>query len=187
MSICIGQGNAGEPGDGPRFVVQKHDATQLHYDFRLEWDGALLSWAVTKGPSPDPGEKRLAVRTEDHPLDYGTFEGTISEDQYGGGTVMLWDRGTWEPRGDVGEGLDKGRLKFTLQGDRMRGGWALIRMCGGEKRENWLLIKERDDYADDTPDALTKGHDRRKTRAEHGSAHAIRSIPRALPAGRLSA
>ena len=145
--------------DGGAFVVQKHDASRLHYDFRLELDGALLSWAVTKGPSPDPGEKRLAVRTEDHPLDYGDFEGTIPKGQYGGGTVMLWDRGTWTPQGDVAEGLDKGKLKFTLHGERMRGGWALIRMRGGEKRENWLLIKERDDYAQVDAHALTDGYD----------------------------
>lgn len=153
------QGKAAQ-GGGAQFVVQKHAASRLHYDFRLEWDGALLSWAVTKGPSPDPGERRLAVRTEDHPLDYGTFEGTIPEGEYGGGTVMLWDRGTWVPRGDVAEGLEKGKLKFDLQGARMQGGWALIRMRGGETRENWLLIKERDDYADDDADALTEGHAR---------------------------
>ncbi|WP_322867960.1 DNA ligase D [Aquicoccus sp. G2-2] len=154
----------GTPGeareDDLSFVVQKHDASRLHYDFRLEWDGALLSWAVTKGPSPDPGEKRLAVRTEDHPQDYGSFEGTIPADQYGGGTVMLWDRGTWSPQGDVAKGLKSGKLKFTLQGERMQGGWALIRMRGDEKRENWLLIKERDAYAKDDADALTEGHDR---------------------------
>lgn len=154
-------GRKGTSGrDALAFVVQKHDASRLHYDFRLEWDGALLSWAVTKGPSPDPGERRLAVRTEDHPLDYGDFEGTIPQDEYGGGTVMLWDRGTWVPRGDVAKGLDSGKLKFTLQGTRMRGGWALIRMRSGDSRENWLLIKERDDYAQDDADALTDGHDR---------------------------
>ena len=144
-------------GAGQSFVVQKHDATRLHYDFRLEWEGVLLSWAVTKGPSPDPSEKRLAVRTEDHPLDYGGFEGTIPEGQYGGGTVMLWDRGTWMPQGDVAKGLKDGKLKFTLQGQQMQGGWTLVRMRGQEKRENWLLIKERDDYARDVPDGLTKG------------------------------
>ena len=145
---------------GLRFQVQKHDASRLHFDFRLEWDGVLLSWAVTKGPSPDPGEKRLAVRTEDHPLDYGDFEGTIPEKEYGGGTVMLWDTGTWQPTGDPDEGLEEGKLKFTLQGERMKGGWALIRMRGTEKRENWLLIKERDDYASDDPDGLTEGFHR---------------------------
>ena len=144
-------------GAGYSFVVQKHAATRLHYDFRLEWDGVLLSWAVTKGPSPAPPEKRLAVRTEDHPLDYGGFEGTIPKGQYGGGTVMLWDRGTWMPQGDVEKGLKDGKLKFTLQGHHMQGSWTLVRMRGQGKRENWLLIKERDDYATDTADGLTKG------------------------------
>ncbi|UOA32219.1 Multifunctional non-homologous end joining protein LigD [Sulfitobacter sp. DSM 110093] len=144
-------------GAGQSFVVQKHDATRLHYDFRLEWEGVLLSWAVTKGPSSAPSEKRLAVRTEDHPLEYGGFEGTIPKGQYGGGTVMLWDRGTWMPQSDVAKGLKDGKLKFTLQGQQMQGGWTLVRMHSGEKRENWLLIKERDDYADDVPDGLTKG------------------------------
>lgn len=155
---------AGAPGEARSdelcLVVHKHDASHLHYDFRLEWNGALLSWAVTKGPSSDPGTKRLAVRTEDHPLDYGGFEGTIPQDQYGGGTVMLWDRGTWVPRGDVEKGLKDGKLKFTLQGERLQGGWALVRMRGGDKRENWLLIKERDDYALDDADTLTESHDR---------------------------
>lgn len=139
------------------FVVQKHDASRLHYDFRLEWQGVLLSWAVTKGPSTDPGEKRLAVRTEDHPVSYGTFEGTIPEGQYGGGTVMLWDEGWWEPLHDPEEGLRKGKLHFRLHGARMEGGWVLVRMRGkaGEKRENWLLIKEADDHAGRSADALT--------------------------------
>ena len=146
---------------GLRFLVQKHAATRLHYDFRLEWNGVLLSWAVTKGPSADPGEKRLAVRTEDHPLDYGDFEGTIPKQEYGGGTVMLWDEGTWLPEGDPEAGLKAGKLKIVLQGQRMRGGWALVRMRGrdGEQRENWLLIKAHDDFACDEPDALVGGHD----------------------------
>ncbi|WP_099827832.1 DNA ligase D [Oceaniglobus indicus] len=153
------RGQVGRGGVRRRFVVQKHAATRLHYDFRLEWNGVLLSWAVTKGPSPDPGEKRLAVRTEDHPLDYGDFEGTIPKGQYGGGTVMLWDTGTWVPQDDIDKGLGDGKLKFTLQGQRMKGGWALVRMRAkpGEKRENWLLIKERDDYAAGDADGLTKG------------------------------
>src|SRR5882724_11353230 len=130
-----------------RFVVQKHDATRLHYDFRLELDGVLLSWAVTKGPSLDPADKRLAVRTEDHPLAYGSFEGTIPKGEYGGGTVMLWDRGTWEPKGDAHAGLKKGHLKFELHGERLKGGWDLVRMRGDGKRENWLLIKETDQDA----------------------------------------
>lgn len=153
-------GQVGEARTKRRFLVQKHAASRLHYDFRLEWNGVLLSWAVTKGPSPDPGEKRLAVRTEDHPLDYGDFEGTIPKGEYGGGTVMLWDTGGWVPQEDFEKGLADGKLKFTLQGQRMKGGWALVRMRGksGEKRENWLLIKERDDYARDDPDGFTKGN-----------------------------
>ena len=129
------------------YLIQKHDATRLHYDFRLELDGVLLSWAVTKGPSLDPADKRLAVRTEDHPLAYGSFEGTIPKGEYGGGTVMLWDRGTWEPKGDPRAGLQKGHLVFELQGERLKGGWDLVRMRGAGKRENWLLIKEADPAA----------------------------------------
>jgi len=144
---------AASKAKGGRFVVQKHDATRLHYDFRLELDGVLKSWAVTKGPSTDPADKRLAVRVEDHPLDYGSFEGTIPEGQYGGGTVMLWDEGTWEPIGDPHEGLDGGDLKFVLKGKRMKGEWVLVHMKGRDSktkngpRENWLLIKHKDRYA----------------------------------------
>lgn len=136
-------------GTGNIFVVQKHDATRLHYDFRLEFEGVLKSWAVTRGPSTDPADKRLAVRTEDHPLDYATFEGTIPKGQYGGGTVMLWDFGTWEPLEDPKKGFQTGKLKVRLDGERMKGDWALVRMKGkpGEKRENWLLIKEKDAFA----------------------------------------
>ncbi len=155
------RGSSAPARSGLSFCVQKHAATRLHYDLRLEWDGVLLSWAVTRGPSPDPSEKRLAVRTEDHPLDYGDFEGTIPKDEYGGGTVMLWDTGQWEPLGDVAEGLDEGKLKFRLQGERMTGGWTLVRMRPkkGETRENWLLIKERDAAASDDPDGLTEDFD----------------------------
>jgi len=141
-----------------RFVVQKHDATRLHWDFRLEIDGVLKSWAVTRGPSADPGEKRLAVRTEDHPLDYARFEGTIPAGEYGGGTVMLWDEGTWEPiAGKKAEDLDKGHLHFVLRGQRMKGEWLLIRLKprGKEKRENWLLRKI-DDAFTGPPDSLTE-------------------------------
>lgn len=140
------------------FFVQKHDARRLHYDLRLEWDGVLLSWAITKGPSPDPSQKRLAVRTEDHPLSYGDFEGTIPKKEYGGGTVMLWDKGTWEPReADPDRALAAGKLKFVAHGERMRAGWTLVRMRprARERRENWLLIKEKDEEADDDPEALT--------------------------------
>lgn len=129
------------------YLIQKHDATRLHYDFRLESDGVLLSWAVTKGPSLNPSDKRLAVRTEDHPLTYGAFEGTIPKGEYGGGTVMLWDTGTWEPVADPHAGLKKGHLAFTLHGERLKGRWDLVRMRGGEKRENWLLIKVADPEA----------------------------------------
>ncbi|MGV7216125.1 DNA ligase D [Bradyrhizobium sp. UFLA05-112] len=136
------------PSKQRRFVIQKHDATRLHYDLRLEFDGVFKSWAVTKGPSLDPHDKRLAVEVEDHPLDYGDFEGTIPEGQYGGGTVMLWDRGYWESE-DPERGFKKGDLKFTLHGDKLHGSWVLVRMRNrdGEKRTNWLLIKHRDDYA----------------------------------------
>jgi bifunctional non-homologous end joining protein LigD len=137
---------------GNSFVIQKHAARRTHFDFRLEHDGVLKSWAVTKGPSLDPHEKRLAVRTEDHPLEYGGFEGVIPKGEYGGGPVMIWDEGTWEPIGDPDEGLAKGDLKFRLHGKRLKGDWVLVRMKKdrtGGKRENWLLIKKRDDYADD--------------------------------------
>ena len=131
------------------FVIQKHAATRLHYDFRLGWNGVLKSWAVTKGPSYYPGDKRLAVQVEDHPIEYGGFEGTIPKGQYGGGTVMVWDQGTWEPQVDVEEGLKNGSLKFILHGKKMHGKWALIRMGGRMAREekpNWLLIKEHDEF-----------------------------------------
>ena len=136
---------------GNSFVVQKHAATRLHWDFRLEVDGVLKSWAVTRGPSLDPADKRLAVRTEDHPLSYGDFEGVIPRGEYGGGTVMLWDRGSWEPiKGKSAKDLEDGHLHFILHGERMKGEWLLVRMKGrpGEKRENWLLRKVEDSKAD---------------------------------------
>jgi bifunctional non-homologous end joining protein LigD len=136
-----------------RFVIQKHAATRLHYDFRLELDGTFLSWAVTRGPSLDPADKRLAVEVEDHPLDYGDFEGTIPKGQYGGGTVMLWDRGYWEPEPgtDPHEGLKKGDLKVVMDGERLKGSFVLVRMKRREreKRDNWLLIKHHDEFATD--------------------------------------
>jgi bifunctional non-homologous end joining protein LigD len=142
------------------FVIQKHAATRLHYDFRLGWNGVLKSWAVAKGPSYVTADKRLAVQVEDHPIDYGGFEGIIPKGQYGGGTVMVWDQGTWEPQAghtDVDEGLRTGSLKFILHGTKMKGKWALIRMGGkaaNESKPNWLLIKEHDDFErtkDDAP------------------------------------
>ncbi len=139
-----------------RFVIQKHAASRLHYDLRLELDGVFKSWAVTKGPSLNPRDKRLAVEVEDHPLDYGDFEGTIPKGQYGGGTVMLWDRGIWESLGDdPARALKKGELKFTLSGEKLRGSWVLVRMrsdAAATKRTNWLLIKHRDEAARDGED-----------------------------------
>ncbi|RWO63208.1 DNA ligase D [Mesorhizobium sp.] len=156
------------PRTGNSFVIQKHDATRLHYDFRLEMDGVLKSWAVTKGPSLIPGEKRLAVHVEDHPLEYGNFEGTIPKGEYGGGTVLLWDRGTWTPIGDAHRGYAKGHLDFELHGEKLGGRWHLVRMAGKprEKRENWLLIKGDDDAArterdpdilDERPESVATG------------------------------
>jgi bifunctional non-homologous end joining protein LigD len=140
-----------QPSNRLRFVVQKHAATRLHYDFRLELDGTFKSWAVTRGPSMDPADKRLAVEVEDHPLDYGDFEGVIPKGQYGGGTVMLWDRGYWEPEGggDPHKGLEKGDLKIVLDGDRLKGSFVLVRMKRREreKHDNWLLIKHHDGWA----------------------------------------
>lgn len=149
-----GRGSAPSTGTLP-FVVQKHAATRLHYDFRLGWQGVLKSWAVTKGPSYYPGDKRLAVQVEDHPMEYGGFEGTIPKGQYGGGTVMVWDYGEWKPLGDVDRGLADGHLKFELDGKKLKGRWALVRMHGPRERPdkpNWLLIKDRDEYAREKTD-----------------------------------
>ena len=149
-----------------RFVIQKHDATRLHYDLRLELDGVFKSWAVTKGPSLDPHDKRLAVEVEDHPLDYGDFEGTIPKGQYGGGTVMLWDRGYWEPEGGKTpeEALAKGDFKFVLDGKRLQGSFVLVRMRhdrDGGKRTNWLLIKHRDEFSvDEHGEAILDKYDK---------------------------
>jgi bifunctional non-homologous end joining protein LigD len=134
---------------GGRYVIQKHAARRLHYDLRLELDGVMKSWAVTRGPSLVPGEKRLAIHVEDHPIEYNTFEGTIPKGQYGGGTVMIWDRGRWNPDGDPHEGYRKGHLTFVLDGEKLKGRWHLVRM---HKRENerqdpWLLIKADDEAA----------------------------------------
>jgi bifunctional non-homologous end joining protein LigD len=159
---------------GDSFVIQKHAATQLHYDFRLELDGVLLSWSVPKGPSLDPTVKRLAVQVEDHPLSYATFEGLIPKGEYGGGTVLLWDRGTWAPVGDVREMLAKGNLKFLLKGEKLQGKFALVKIKGrptprkGDSPRNWLLIKERDaearpeaqlDITEARPESVATGRD----------------------------
>ena len=155
--------------EGRAFVIQKHAASRLHYDFRLEMEGVLKSWAVPKGPSLDPADKRLAMMTEDHPIDYGDFEGIIPEGQYGGGTVVLWDQGTWEPLENPHEGLRKGALKFRLDGKKLEGKWTLVRIKGKDPREEgktWLLIKERDDFVrsskvysitEDRPESVTTG------------------------------
>lgn len=154
---------------GKGYAIQMHDARRLHYDLRLELDGVLKSWAITRGPSLDPSDKRLAVRTEDHPVDYITFEGVIPEGHYGAGTVLLWDRGEWEPIGDPHEGMEKGKLSFRLRGERLKGRWALVRFKGkkSEKRENWLLIKERDDEASEDEDVV----DEYKTSVTTGKDH----------------
>lgn len=160
------------PGERRRFVIQKHAARRLHYDLRLELDGVFKSWAVTRGPSLDPRDKRLAVEVEDHPLDYGDFEGTIPKGEYGGGTVQLWDRGFWMPEGDrtPEEALAQGDFKFILAGERLQGGWVLVRMKhdrAGGKRTNWLLIKHRDDFARD-----------------HDAAEAVLANDRSIASGR---
>ncbi len=159
------------PHRGLSFVIQKHAASHLHYDFRLELNGVLLSWAVPKGPSLDPADKRLAMHVEDHPIEYGSFEGIIPAKQYGGGTVLLWDRGTWIPKGDPVAGYAKGHLKFELDGEKLKGGWTLVKTHGskyggksGDKA--WLLIKENDSFAqrgaearivDDAPESVLSG------------------------------
>src|SRR5262245_14033084 len=157
---------------GPRaFVIQKHVASRLHYDFRLELEGTLKSWAVPKGPSLDPADKRLAMQVEDHPLEYGDFEGTIPKGEYGGGTVMVWDRGTWEPDGDPHKGYRDGNLKFVLAGRKLHGGWALVRIRGRQRGDadgrSWLLIKERDRAA-----------------RSGGSARVVEAKPKSVASGR---
>jgi bifunctional non-homologous end joining protein LigD len=155
-------------GERLRFVIQKHAARSLHYDFRLELDGVYKSWAVTRGPSLNPHEKRLAVHVEDHPIDYGDFEGIIPKGEYGGGTVMIWDRGFWRPEGDPQKGYEKGHLAFDLDGEKLHGRWHLIRTKGhpGEKKEQWLLFKSDDEFArqgpegdilDEAPDSIASG------------------------------
>jgi bifunctional non-homologous end joining protein LigD len=147
-----------DQGSALIYVIQKHRATSLHYDFRLEWHGTLLSWAVPKGPSLDPPVKRLAMQVEDHPIDYAGFEGVIPEGEYGGGTVMVWDNGTWEPEvEDVDAALQRGDLKFTLHGKKLKGSWVLVRTrgYGRSSDKSWLLIKHRDEFAS-TEDIATE-------------------------------
>lgn len=154
-------------GSGDRYLIQKHAARRLHYDLRLELDGVLLSWAVTRGPSLVPGDKRLAVQTEDHPLSYGDFEGTIPKGEYGGGSVILWDQGRWRPLGDPRKGMAKGHLEFEIEGDKLGGRWHLTRMARKtrEKRDNWLLIKGDDEFArgEDDPEIIEERPESVKT------------------------
>jgi bifunctional non-homologous end joining protein LigD len=166
------------PARPREFVVQKHRASHLHYDFRIEHDGVMLSWAVAKGPSLDPSVRRLAMMTEPHPMDYNAFEGVIPEGEYGGGTVMIWDRGTWEPESpDVDKALARGDLKMRLHGKKLKGSWVLVRM----RDRQWLLIKHRDEHASSTVD-LTAARPRsvvsRRTMA--GIARAAGASPRQL-------
>src|SRR5689334_24400347 len=159
------RGEVARRGEQLSFVIQKHAASRLHYDFRLELDGTLKSWAIPKGPSLDPKVRRMAVHVEDHPISYGKFEGVIPKGQYGAGTVIVWDRGTWEPLEDPRAGYRKGKLKFELHGEKLHGRWTLVRMHGreGERQEPWLLIKENDeearpaseyDIVEDLPDSV---------------------------------
>jgi bifunctional non-homologous end joining protein LigD len=180
-------GDQGRNCAGHSYLIQKHAATRLHYDFRLELDGVLKSWAVTRGPSLNPADKRLAVHVEDHPLGYGSFEGTIPEGQYGGGTVMLWDEGSWEPVGDPKRGYARGNLTFTLHGKRLKGRWHLVRLRGKRpgdaKRDNWLLIKGKDEYADPHGDAALEKYQRSvvSRRGMEGIARAAGQAPRSKP------
>jgi bifunctional non-homologous end joining protein LigD len=159
------------------FVVQKHRASRLHYDFRLEHDGVMLSWAVPKGPSTDPANKRFAMQTEDHPIEYNQFEGVIPEGEYGGGTVMIWDRGTWEPEvEDVDKALAKGDLKFKLNGKKLRGSWVLVRM----RPRQWLLIKHRDNAASAEDITVAKPRSAVSRRSLAGIARKAGATPRQL-------
>ncbi len=192
------KGRKGKSG-GNSFVIQKHDATRLHYDFRLEMDGVLKSWAVTRGPSLVPGEKRLSVHVEDHPLDYGGFEGMIPKGNYGAGAVLLWDRGTWEPVGDPHAAYKKGHMEFELKGEKLEGRWHLVRMGHkeGETRENWLLIKGEDEFAraegdkdilDELPLSVKsgKGLDEIWGRAPAAKKRRVKASARTAPAGKTA-
>jgi bifunctional non-homologous end joining protein LigD len=161
----------------PEFVVQKHRASRLHYDFRLEHDGVMLSWAVPKGPSLDPSQKRFAMETEDHPIEYNQFEGVIPEGEYGAGTVMIWDRGMWEPEvEDIDLALAKGDLKFTLYGKKLRGSWVLVRM----RQRQWLLIKHRDEVASTVDITTAKPRSAASRRTLAGIARSAGATPRQL-------
>ena len=171
----------GRPGrraaGGLAFVVQKHRATALHYDVRIEHEGAMLSWAVPKGPSLDPATKRLAMMTEPHPLDYNGFEGVIPEGEYGGGTVMIWDRGTWKPEvPDVTAALAKGELKLTIQGHKLRGSWVLVRT----RNRQWLMIKHRDRFASTDDVTVKRPLSVVSRRSMAGIARAAGATPRQL-------
>jgi bifunctional non-homologous end joining protein LigD len=182
----------GEEGqsEGRSFCIQKHAATRLHYDFRLEMEGVLRSWAVPKGPSYDPADKRLAMHTEDHPLEYGDFEGVIPEGQYGGGTVLLWDKGTWEPLEDPHKGYRAGKLKFRLRGEKLDGAWALVKIRGRDAREDeksWLLIKEKDetarpaaeyDVTEERPESVATGRDLETIAAERDAVWESKPVER---------
>ena len=172
------RGGGQRGGDRRRaFVVQKHRASHLHYDFRLEHEDVMLSWAIPKGPSPDPAVKRLAVPTEPHPLEYNDFEGVIPEGEYGGGIVMIWDRGTWEPEvPDVDRALAKGDLKFTLYGRKLKGSWVLVRTRNGP----WLLIKHRDAAASSEDLTMTRPLSVVSRRTMAGIARAAGANPRQL-------
>jgi bifunctional non-homologous end joining protein LigD len=182
----------------PLFVIQKHAASHLHYDFRLEHDGVLLSWAVPKGPSLDPHDKRLAMHVEDHPIEYGDFEGVIPPKQYGSGTVLLWDRGTWEPVGDPEAGYRQGKLKFVLHGEKLRGGWMLVKSHGGkyDGEKSWLLIKENDEYAragpaahvvDTEPDSVASGRSLEAIAADPDRVwHSNKSVEENVKTGRVA-
>src|SRR5512134_3192951 len=185
---------AGRASDGRLYVVQKHAARRLHYDLRLQLGGTLKSWAVTRGPSLDPADRRLAVHVEDHPLEYGSFEGVIPKGEYGAGAVIVWDRGTWVPVGDAEDGYRNGRLKFRLAGEKLRGGWSLVRLSSrGERGDNWLLIKERDVFArpgegdailEQAPASVLSG--RLVESLNAGTAQRKKRAPRRAPAPQLA-
>ena len=178
------------PAGGSSYCIQKHAASRLHYDFRLELDGVLLSWAVPKGPSFDPRDKRLAMHVEDHPVEYGSFEGVIPEGEYGAGAVVLWDRGTWTPVVDPGLALKKGELKFELHGEKLAGKWALVKIKGDDPKA-WLLVKDKDEHARSCGRARHReraaGERRQRARPRRGGRRARPSLAlegRSAPAAR---